>query len=247
MKHDTVHTEEPTPFYDDGRVTLYHGNSRHIISWLAGDVLVTDPPYGIAYRSGWSRHEGDHSIAGDNDTAIRDVALDMWGAKPALVFGRWDVPRPADVRHRLIWDKQLGPGMGDLAMPWGHGEEEIYVLGAGWTGKRESNVIHAKGYTANAARRPDHPTPKPVALMEALIEKCPPGIIVDPFAGSGATLIAARNLGRRAIGIELERKYCDIIATRLSQQSFTFVADDEPAPVAPARSALFGDFYDDLA
>jgi site-specific DNA-methyltransferase (adenine-specific) len=67
-----------------------------------------------------------------------------------------------------------------------------------------------------------HPTPKPIPLMGNLIEKCPDGVIADPFAGSGATLIAARNLGRKTIGVELEEKYCEIIASRLANQTFDF-------------------------
>ena len=215
-------------YYEDEYVQLHHGDCRAVRGWTLADVLVTDPPYGMDYtgfggRKGepW-RAQGRLSVAGDDTTEVRDLALDLWGDRPALVFGRWNVARPAATRHRLVWDKLGGPGMGDLGMPWGNGEEEIYVLGRGFTGKRETNVIRAQTLMSGDARRPDHPTPKPVALMEALIEKCPPGVIADPFAGSGATLIAARNLGRKAIGVELEEKYCELIVSRLAQQAFDF-------------------------
>jgi site-specific DNA-methyltransferase (adenine-specific) len=207
-------------YYDDGQITLYCGDCREFPQWTDADVLVTDPPYGVAYSSGWVKR--DRTIAGDADAGVRDHALGMWGTRPALVFGSWKVARPQATRHRLIWDKATGPGMGDLAMPWGNTDEEVYVLGNGWKGTRRSNIIRAQNDTAASNRRPDHPTPKPVALMEALIEYAPPGAIADPFAGSGSTLIAARNLGRQAIGVELDEKYCELIVSRLAQQAFQF-------------------------
>lgn len=210
------------PYYQDEMVALYHGSCLDVTDWLAADVLVTDPPYGMGYVSNAAIGRKSDPIAGDNDTKVRDAALQAWGDRPALVFGRWDVPRPTNTRHRMIWDKDLGAGMGDTALPWGNGEEEIYLIGKGFAGPRTSNVIRARGYAATSPRRPDHPTPKPVALLEELISKCPPGIIADPFAGSGPTLIAGRNLGRRVIGVELEERYCELIATRLGQQAFDF-------------------------
>jgi DNA modification methylase len=216
------------PYYEDDLVTLYHGDALEVAEWLGADVLVTDPPYGMDYtgfggRKGEPRRNtGRLAIANDLGVEVRDAAVEAWGPKPALVFGRWNIARPSGTRMRLIWDKTPCGFMGDLAMPWGGAEEEIYVLGSGFVGKREANIIRAQTLMSSDARRPDHPTPKPVALMEALIAKCPPGVIADPFAGSGATLIAARNLGRRAIGVEMEQKYCDLIVSRLAQQAFDF-------------------------
>ena len=220
-----------TLYYQDEHVTLYHGDclTEHR-EWLDADVLVTDPPYGMSYsgfggRKGEpSRTRGKHNIAGDSTTKSRDDVLDAWGSGPAIVFGKWTEPRPTNVKARLIWDKRPCGFIGDIKMPWGSTEEEIYVLGQGFVGKRSSNILAHPVFNSMATSRPDHPTPKPVPLMEQLISKCPAGVIADPFAGSGATLIAARNLGRKSIGVELEEKYCEIIAKRLDQQVIDFEA-----------------------
>lgn len=214
------------PYYADELVTLYLGNCLELTEWLQADVLVTDPPYGMAYESNFNRIKGTQKVgrpvAGDENPALRDEALAAWGVdRPALVFGRWDVPRPLGTRHRLIWDKGNSVGMGDLSVPWGHSEEEIYLLGSGFVGKREGNVIRAQMLMSGDKARPDHPTPKPVGLMEVLVGKTT-GVVADPFAGSGATLLAARNLGRPSIGVELEERYCELMATRFSQQAFDF-------------------------
>ena len=209
------------PYYQDDLVTLYHGDCLEITEWLAADVLVTDPPYGVAFQSAWMTGTQRHNkIAGDDSTDVRNAALDAWGERPALVFGTWRADRPEGVRQRLIWAKGDDPGLGDLSMPWGYGDEEIYVFGHGWRGPRRTNVYRTPKVAAS--NNPGHPTPKPIPLMEALIEHAPPGVIADPFAGSGATLIAARNLGRRVIGVEIEEGYCHLIVKRLAQQAFDF-------------------------
>lgn len=214
------------PYYEDEWVTLYHGDCLQITEWLAADVLVTDPPYGMAYSSGMNRDRRNakpgQPIASDHSTDARDAALVLWGGRPALMFGRWDQPRPAATRARLIWDKTPCGFMGDLSLPWGPAEEEIYVIGSGFSGKREANILRAPMLMSADADRPAHPTPKPLGLMQALIAKCPPGTIADPFAGSGSTLVAAKALGRKAIGVELEERYCEIAARRLAQDVLDF-------------------------
>jgi DNA modification methylase len=204
------------PYYEHAGITIYHGDCREIMpSMEFAKVLVTDPPYGMAYRSGWS----GATVAADEDVSVRDAVLAMWCPRPALVFGRWSEPKPADVRCRLIWDKGEWPGMGDLSLPWGPSDEEIYVLGDGFIGKRAGTVLRSNRIGAHEAQ---HPTAKPEWLMVRLIKACPPGEILDPFMGSGTTLVAAKLEGRRAIGIEIEERYCEIAAKRLAQEVFDF-------------------------
>jgi DNA modification methylase len=213
------------PYYQDEHVTLYHGDCLEVREWLAADVLVTDPPYGMGYRgfagrpgrTDGSRHGG---IAGDQDCGVRDAALAAWGAGPALVFGTWKRARPSGVRQLIVWDKRGGGGyLGDVKMPWADATEEIYVIGTRWAGKRRPAIYSVPSLNSQSQSRPDHPTPKPVALMEQLLECCPAGLVADPFAGAGATLIAASRAGRTAVGVEVNERYCELIATRLGQDS----------------------------
>lgn len=214
-------------YYQDNLVALYHGDClEHPEWWTDADVLVTDPPYGMAFVSrGSSKRgrtkKGTSPIVGDHNLYSRDTMLAAWGNRPALVFGTWRAERPRDARTLLIWDKGL-VGMGALDLPWGPSHEEIYVLGTGFVGKRGKSVLHIQGLTSTDPERFGHPTPKPVPLMETLIAHCPPGVIADPFAGSGSTLVAAKLLGRKAVGVELEEKYCEIAARRLSQGVLDF-------------------------
>jgi site-specific DNA-methyltransferase (adenine-specific) len=220
-----------TIYYQDEQVTLYHGDCLEITDWLGADVLVTDPPYGIAWHqrlgssSKGTRNQVDTSnvIAGDGDPSLRDAVLAQWAQKPAVVFGNWRVQRPAAVRSLLIWHK-ANSWWGTANQAFYTNHEDIYVLGEGWPKSTRPlrSVITTEELRSAAPAKHGHPTPKPVRLMEILIDRCPPGVIADPFAGSGSTLIAARNLGRKAIGVEIEERYCEIIARRLDQGCFDF-------------------------
>lgn len=202
-------------YYQQEGITLYHGDCRE--QKMGGGTMLTDPPFGIAYESGKSGLL-PRSIAGDKSTELRDHILEQWGDAPALVFGTWRIPRPAATRMVLVWDTRGALGMGDLSLPWKPSHQEIYVLGSGFAGPRTSDVLSYPPVQSMARNGRTHPHEKPVDLLQALIRKCPSGDIVDPFAGTGSTLVAAKNLGRDAIGIEIEEQYCEIAAERLRQE-----------------------------
>lgn len=215
------------PYYVDDHVTLWHGDCREVTAWLAADVLVTDPPYGIAHVSGWD--SPDRAIRHDDDIAARDAVLVLWGDKPAAVFGTWKRPRPERTRHLVVWDKSdgTGSGMGDLAAAFGNSHEEVYILGSWPRGERPRlpSVIRTRDGLRSLSGTVGHPTPKPVGLMTLLVSSAPIGTIADPFAGSGSTLVAAKQLGRKAIGVELEERYCEIAAKRLAQDVLDFTQE----------------------
>lgn len=219
------------PYFADEFVTLFHGDCLEVSEWLSADVLVTDPPYGISNesRGTYDAVSGSHSarrvnpIRSDGSVAVRDAAVGLWGDRPRIVFGSWRAPRPEPVDHRLIWHKRKQPP-GPARCAFMLQDEEIYVTGKGFRASSPpmrsviatDEIRHGKyGLVASVG----HPTPKPLELMELLIDRCPDGVIADPFAGSGSTLLAARNLGRRSVGVEFEERYCELIVNRLSQQT----------------------------
>lgn len=210
-----------TPYYDDGTCTIYHADAWDFC--VAGnpqmffDVLVTDPPFGIAYESGAPRSEGNaRSIIGDEDTAARDYIIEWWGDGAALVFGSPKAPEPRGVKARLIWDQGGALGMGDLSLPWKPSWQFVYVLGGPWAGRRDCGSVLHCAPVQSVAR--SHPHQKPVALLGSLLDKCIDGLVLDPFMGSGSTLVAAKQRGRRAIGVEIEERYCEVAAKRLGQE-----------------------------
>lgn len=210
------------PYYEDESVTLWHGDCRGLTGWLEAAALVTDPPYGIDYQSNSRRDTLARSIQGDKDTRMRDAALGFWRNAngedaPALIFGTWRIQRPSRTRQVLIWDTKGALGMGAMDLPWKPAHQEVYVIGKGFAGGRTSDVLTYAPVQSMSRGGREHPHQKPVSLMRDLIAKCPAGAIADPFAGSGSTLVAAKALGRKAIGVELDEAYCEVIAKRLSQ------------------------------
>ena len=203
--------------YQNENVTLWHGDCREVIPTLPPwVVLVTDPPYGIDHESGWDGPYKGKAIEGDATLDARDAVLAMIGDKPAAVFGTWRMPKPHGVRAVLVWNKGPASGMGDLSFPWKPSWEEIYILGQGWSGRRDEGVLTGSVLTW-ASKGREHPNQKPVPLVVKLLEKAPAGAVLDPFCGSGTTLIAALETGRKAIGIEIDERWVDVAIKRLER------------------------------
>lgn len=223
-----------SPYYQDDAVTLYHGDCREVDAWLAADVLVTDPPYGIAWSQGGGlKNSSGHGnarphrgIANDDTTAARDDALALWGDRPAVVFGDLLKPIPHGTRQCLIYQKPADAGIRAATAGHRRDVEAVYLTGpwrqqiGGRTSVLNTNANVIAGPSGPAARF-GHSHSKPVDLMAYLVS-LHDGVVADPFAGSGSTLVAARQVGRKAVGVEIEERYCETIAKRLAQGVLDF-------------------------
>ena len=202
-----------TPYYEDGNVTIYHGDCREILPSVEADVLVTDPPYGIALdtssRCDWLP---DHQPVTGDDAPYDPAHLLALGL-PSVLFGaNHYASRLPDSRGWFCWDKATKDGL-DLK------QAEVEF---GWTNflSRPKMLRHmwSGAYRDSERRTRYHPTQKPVVLMSWVLQWCPAGTVLDPYMGSGPTLRAAKDHGRRAIGIEIEERYCEIAAKRCAQE-----------------------------
>jgi len=214
-----------SPYYDHDGITIYHGDCRDILPTLPKvDLVLTDPPYGMnrfatdgkdfldtvgpALREAWSHLKDPGSMFVFTSTAeVINVACAIGKERFKRLLWMY---KPADCTYPL----------------------------AGWLLKSEAILWFAKGNGGLAERHPfrhdcyvhtrtglegvdGHPTVKPLGVLKDFASRCPlGGVIIDPFVGSGTTLIAARMNGCRAIGIEIEERYCEIAAKRLSQEVF---------------------------
>ena len=205
-----------SPYYSDDAVTIYHGDCREILPTLTFDVIVTDPPYGISYDPGM------HPNGLEFEPIVGDGSNDLgaWIANheaPRVICGA------DNFAHRLppggiwsVWDKRVSLAADRML---GSPFELIWAVGHGSRKKHIYRIQHGGAVNADKAnQRRVHPTQKPVTLMKRLIEDhFPTGVIADPFLGGGSTLRAAKDLGRHAVGIEIEERYCEAAVARLGQ------------------------------
>jgi DNA modification methylase len=208
----------PTPYYERDGITIYHGDCREIAPALSDiEMVLTDPPYGMNYNTDSTRFsggKGSHNrkrprVHGDDEPFDPQPWIEypkcvLWGSNH---FGQM-LPKGTT----LVWQKKnadkFGVVLSDAEVAWEKGGHGVYLFRAVWDGcaRETENGQHF------------HPTQKPVALMSWCIRRNAPLSVIDPFMGSGSTLLACREFSVRAIGIEIDERYCEIAANRLAQR-----------------------------
>ena len=234
------------PYYEVDNVALYHGDSNKILPKLKVDspaVLITDPPYSLEHRygvlkgrkgRGTRRLEFDFNEKGQSTKKIipiLDKALSMVNSLHIFCGSRQFAPF-ADIANKhsfivkqWVWVKKFPPP----ASPgnWWPNGFELALFGFkpkahfGDTNNKRSNVYFGDNlrHGQRVSEKTAHPTQKPLPMIQYITESLTkPGFtVLDPFAGSGTTLIAARIINCKAIGIELKEEYCEMTAKRLRQ------------------------------
>jgi DNA modification methylase len=225
------------PYYEAKGITIFHGDCREVLAGLSEPVqlVLTDPPYGMAF--GGFRGVDMNVSADGARQGIRLVRQAMFEMRGILdpkgvhlyMFCHWeswpdfyDALSPyLPIKNALIWHKDRG-GMGDVEAEYARDYEVILYAASNrraLQGRRDGAVIKGFPPEGNTKTR-DHPTQKPDGLLRYLIGKSTAvgDLVLDPFMGAGSALRSEKQMGRRAIGIEIEERYCEIAARRLSQE-----------------------------
>jgi site-specific DNA-methyltransferase (adenine-specific) len=212
------------PYYKDDYVTIYHGDCREVLPTLDKvDLVLTDPPYGIG-RSGQAkttcknpRHNRRHheDKGWDKSPPDLDVFKSLFDiSENQIIWGANYYPQYMKPSMGwIVWDKGQDFSTSDAELAYTSYQKALRRI-----------IVNRGQINADGAV---HPTQKPIKVMRFCLEYAGKDAltILDPFMGSGTTLRAAKDLGRKAIGIELEEKYCEIAAKRMSQEVFDFGAD----------------------
>ena len=209
------------PYYDSGGITIYHGDCREILPAIRADLILTDPPYGIGEARGRNKSRSKIAVSRDYGDADWDdepppewlFGLIRQQARWQIIFGGNFFPLPP-ASCWLVWDKDNGEtDFADCELAWTNLPKAIRRIKWRWHGMLQEVMGAAKEDRV-------HPTQKPLPVMRWALTQAPDdcATVLDPFMGSGTTLRAAKDLGRKAIGIEIEERYCEIAVKRLAQE-----------------------------
>jgi site-specific DNA-methyltransferase (adenine-specific) len=217
---------QPEPFYDEDGITLYCGDARDIVPLLSDFVLVTDPPYGVAMGVDKDMRGGKHGLGKGAYHGYGDT-YEEWceSVLPAIQESVKRAKRAAVFTGPHLQEQPKASAIGGIYCPAGAGRHSWgfkTLLPVLFYGTAPNLNLGAKPNTLQSSATADkngHPCPKPLEWMLWLVNLAsePTDVILDPFAGSGTTLRAAKDLGRRAIGIEVNEAYCQIIVRQLAQ------------------------------
>lgn len=206
------------PLYQDEWTTIYQCDSLIAMPALRPDVIITDPPYGISVAK-------NGTVGGGKLAKVKDYGAQDWDLEklPRVYFelmkhisrnqiifgGNYYGKVLGDCSAYIVWDKNNTGNFADCELAWTNYDRATRKLKYTWNGMLQENMKE-KEYR-------EHPTQKPLKVMEWIIENYtePTSLLLDPFMGSGTTLVAARRLGRKAIGIEINDKYCQIAIKRI--------------------------------
>lgn len=222
-----------TPYFDDGQVQIWHGDCRDVLQLLpAVDLVLTDPPYSSDVHDGARTRNSDDPIALIDFAPIDLDELRSIISSTSLLNCGWFVST-MDWLHIANFAKEPPSGYRFIRFGvWIKPNSAPQFTGdrpaQGWEGvailHRDNGKLSWNGGGKRAvfthpAVHTEHPTGKPEPLMRELIALFSKrgDVVLDPFMGIGTTLRAAKDLGRRAIGIELDERYCEIAAKRMSQ------------------------------
>ncbi len=210
-----------TPFYQDEAVCIYHGDCREVLPFLPRtDLLLTDPPYGIGEARADNASRSKLAVSRDYGHADWDnIPPPRWlfdalieHTKHQIIFGGNYFGLPPSSCW-LVWDKDNGENdFADCELAWTNLPKAVRRLRY-----RQQGMLGEPGCRKDVRV---HPTQKPEAVMRWALLHAPDGCsVLDPFMGSGTTLVAAKRLGRKAIGIERELAYCQVAVERLRQSA----------------------------
>jgi site-specific DNA-methyltransferase (adenine-specific) len=223
------------PYYSHGGVTIFHGDCRDVLLKLpVADHMISDPPYSEETHAGARTQNINDKLVDFDSITVDELRKIVRLCRPS----RWSI-FTTDWRHLVALDKKPPRNMrfvraGVWVKPNGTpqftgdrpatGWEAVAILHNSGNKMRWNGGGKAATWNFGKESYGNHPTQKPLALYTAFVAAFtdPGETIVDPFMGSGTTLVAAKQLGRKAIGIEREEKYCELAARRLAQDMLPF-------------------------
>jgi DNA modification methylase len=228
-------------YYDEDGITIYHGDCREILPHITADVMVTDPPYGV------TDHAWDKVVPAVTWMSAATTCVSFASEPFATDL---IVTAPLAFRYDFVWVKNTASNTLNAARQPLRQHERVLVFGRAdyypqlvrrtekeiarlnsvqrqrGALKYPGSVLTFPAVNCRSGDRTQHPSQKPERLMRWLVASytATDQVVLDPFTGSGSTLVAAKNLGRRAIGIEIDERYCEVAVQRLAQMNLDLVA-----------------------